>query len=78
VWVAPGVFIDFSVAANRRKFSDASGKPVNLGSHGEIPTGTSPFYFFSGDHTSFPTNQGTGDTFSLTGTLTDATSSPSN
>ncbi len=76
-WIAPGQFIDFSVEANRRKFIDADGKPVYLGANGELPTGTSPAVFFSGDSSTFATNKGTGGTFTLTGSLTNASSSPS-
>ncbi|WP_192246072.1 hypothetical protein [Mesorhizobium silamurunense] len=77
IWFAPGQFIDFSVEANRRKFVDASGKPVYLGANGEMPTGTAPAVFFSGDATGFATNKGTGGAFTLTGSLTNATTSPS-
>lgn len=76
-WCAPGVFIDFDVEANRRKFIDDSGKPVYLGANGEIPTGTSPSVFFSGDATTFGNNLGTGGTFTAAGSLTDASTSPS-
>jgi hypothetical protein len=72
LWVAPGTFIDFSNVANRRKFIDADGKPVD-------PTNfPASAILFSGDASTFGTNQGTGGSFTLTGTLTDATSSPSN
>lgn len=77
LWIAPGQFLDFSVESNRRKFIDATGKPVDLGSDGSTPTGTAPRIFFSGDYTDFPVNQGTGGTFTLTGTLTNASTSPS-
>ncbi len=36
-----------------------------------------PAILFSGDATTFPTNQGTGGSFTLTGSLTNASSSPS-
>jgi hypothetical protein len=77
LWIAPGQFIDFSVEANRRKFIDADGKPVSLGADGSTPTGTAPAVFFSGDSSSFATNKGTGGAFTLTGSLTDALTSPS-
>jgi hypothetical protein len=78
VWIAPGQFIDFSVAANRRKFIDANGKPVDLGSDCSAPTGIAPSVCFSGDSSGFVTNKGTGGAFNLTGTLTNASTSPSN
>lgn len=65
LWMAPGVFIDFTVTANRRKFIDGTGKPVDLGTNGQTPTGTSPYMFFSGDDTTFSTNLGTGGAFNL-------------
>ena len=53
--------LDMSVVANRRKFIDASGLPVELGSNGQLPTGIVPImYFPDGDAT---TNAGSGGTF---------------
>lgn len=72
VWVDTGTYIDLSVEANRRKFIDASGNPVYLGASGELPTGTSPDIFFSGDTASWHTNKGTGGGFTENGALTDA------
>ncbi len=77
MWIAPGQFIDFSVESNRRKFIDADGKPVDLGADGSTPTGTAPAIFFSGDPLAFPTNKGTGGSFTLAGSLTNASTSPS-
>jgi len=64
-WLAPGVFMDWSVTANRRMFISAAGKPVN-------PSGFPPAaVLFSGDASSFADNQGTGGpTTTTTGTLT--------
>lgn len=70
-------FIDISVEANRRKFISSAGKPVGLGSDGSTPTGTAPVVFFSGATGSWHTNKGSGGGFTLTGTLTDAATSPS-
>lgn len=62
--------------ATRRFFIDANGKPVDpavataaLGVVGPV--------LFSGNDSAFATNQGTGGTFTLTGSLTNATTSPS-
>lgn len=77
VWVGLGQYLDLSIDANRRKFIDAGGKPVYLGANGELPTGTTPAVFFSGDAAAFPTNRGTGGAFTLTGALTNASTSPS-
>lgn len=63
--------------ATRRKFISAAGKPVYLGANGELPTGTSPTVFFSGDATAYKTNRGPGGAFAFTGTLINASTSPS-
>lgn len=80
-WIGAGQLIDFSVMANRRKFISASGKPVNLGADGSIPTGTAPAVFLrrapSGAAATFANNLGTGGDFTITGSLTNSPSSPS-
>lgn len=79
-WWAPNVSLlsgSTIPEATRRLFIDASGKPVYLGASGELPTGTPPAVFFSGDASSFATNKGTGGPFTLTGSLTNASTSPS-
>jgi hypothetical protein len=76
-WFAPGIYIDFSIAANRRKFIDAAGKPVFLGADGSLPTGTAPILYLNGDSTDFQTNRGTGGDFTVNGALTDCADSPS-
>lgn len=73
-------YVDFSVAANRAKFRSASGKPVNLGANGQVPTGTAPIMFLSGAFDAtlpFKTNKGTGGGFGELGALTAGSSSPS-
>lgn len=56
---------------NRRLFISATGKPVN-------PYGfPASAVLFSGDALTFENNQGSGGAFSLVGSLTDASSSPS-
>jgi len=75
-YAAMGQFLDLSNSSNVEKFI-IGGKPVYLGANGELPTGTSPTVFFSGDADTFGTNLGTGGTFTLTGALTNATTSPS-
>lgn len=73
VWIGVGQYVDPSAIAS---FRSSAGRPVFLGANGELPTGTSPTYFFSGDATAFATNKGTGDAVSLTGTLAAAPSNP--
>lgn len=70
-------FIDLSTEANRRKFIDAGGKPVDLGADGSTPTGSAPLIFQSGDTDSWHTNLGTGEGFTENGALTTASTSPS-
>lgn len=77
VWVDTGTYIDFSVAANRREFISAAGKPVDLGADGSAPTGSAPDIFFSGATAGWHTNKGTGTGFTEFGALTDAATSPS-
>lgn len=74
---ATNEFLDIGVEANRRKFIDGIGKPVDLGSDGSIPTGTAPLMFFSGPTDTWHTNDGSGEGFTETGALTDGASSPS-
>lgn len=58
----------------RRLFIDGSGKPVNPSvATASLGTGT---ILFSGNASSFGTNQGTGGTFTATGALTNASTHP--
>lgn len=74
-------YLDISVEANRRKFIDDNGKPVFLGNSLELPTGTSPILGLSLSKdaavSTFATNKGTGGGMTLTGALTEASTSPS-
>jgi hypothetical protein len=81
IWLAPGVFLfdggDIPTST-RRKFISADGKPVDLGSNCSSPTGAAPAICFPGDYNSFVINKGGGGAFTLTGTLANADTSPSN
>lgn len=69
--------LDFSVTGNRRLFITAGLAPVNLGTNGATPTGTSPAVFFSGATASWNTNKGTGGGFTISaGSITSASSNP--
>lgn len=60
--------------ANRRKFFDASNKPVDKGADGSTPLGVQPLvYAPNGDPSD---NKGSGGNFSITGALTACSSSP--
>ncbi len=69
-------FVDITQASERAKFRDDSGRPIDLGSDGSTPTGTAAIVYLNGDSTNFQTNQGTGGNFSVTGSLTDCSTSP--
>ena len=75
-WMESGTYVDLSIEANRRKFVDVSGNPVYLGANGELPTGSSPDIFLSGDTDDWHTNKGTGGGFTENGALTTATTTP--
>ena len=81
LYFAPGQYLDFSLVSNRRKFISASGKPVSLGATGSLPTGTAPIIYQrvadGAAVATFATNLGTGGDFSITGTLTTGSTSPS-
>lgn len=76
LWFMPGVYIDFSQEANRRKFVSESGIPVYLGTDGSIPTGAAPVIYLSSATDSWHTNKGTGGGFTENGALTDGSSGP--
>ena len=76
VWIATGQYLD--PVTNISKFRNPStGKPVDLGPTGLLPTGVAPSIFLTGDATSFQTNKGTAGQPVLTGTIANASSSPS-
>ena len=75
-WFSTTDYFDLDVATNCRKFSDAVGRPIDLGPNGELPTGTSPAIFLKGPAATYGNNLGTGGGFIVHGVLTDATSDP--
>ena len=81
LYFAPGQYLDFSIVANRRKFISASGKPIQLGRRGELPTGTAPLVYQHLDKgeavANFATNRGPGGDFTITGTPDTGSTSPS-
>lgn len=68
-------YIDLSVTANRRKFISAAKKPVDLGVDGSTPLGVQPLLYAPNGNAS--TNAGSGGNFTVTGTLTACSTSPS-
>ena len=77
LYIDMGTYTDFSVLSNRRRFISSSLKPVDLGSDGSLPTGGSPEIYLSGDTGSWHTNKGTIGGFTESGTITTASTSPS-
>ncbi|GBG03893.1 hypothetical protein AZSI13_32200 [Azospira sp. I13] len=77
LYFAPGQYLDFSVTANRRKFIDAAGMPVSLGADGSTPTGTAPAIYLPGGKADFHVNAGSGGNFTLSGSLENASTTPS-
>jgi hypothetical protein len=72
IWLSTASYIDFSNSANRALFYN-SGHPVDLGSNGSTPTGSSPDVFLNQPSALAGNNQGTGGNFTIHGTLTDVT-----
>ena len=62
-------YLDFSQEANRLKFFDAFGYPVDLGEDGSTPTGSQPLIYINNDF-HLGTNLGSGGGFTPTNTPT--------
>jgi len=81
LYINYAAYIDITQAANLQKLRSASGKPVDLGVDGSLPTGTAPIIYQSvrsGDAaTVFAINKGSGGNFTITGALAIAATSPS-
>lgn len=81
LYFATGQYLDFSLAANRRKFITATGKPVNLGVDGSRPTGVVPIVYLrvadGAAASTFANNLGSGGNFTITGALDTTSTSPS-
>ena len=73
VYYAPNQFVDFDIESNRRLFLNADGTPVDLGSDGSTPTGTSPMIYLSlreGETADqFAVNRGSGADLSVVGNV---------
>lgn len=70
LWVAPGVYV---ADTEIDKFIDSNSDPVSLGYSGDVPTGTSPILYLSGEPAGFHYNRGTGGDFTVTGELSKGT-----
>lgn len=79
-YFAPGQFLDFSNVTNRRKFIDASNKPVDLGANGSTPTGAQPLVYLHVDAAeaanNFAANAGSGAGMTVNGALSLASTKP--
>jgi len=69
-------YLDFSIAANRLKFRDALGAPVDLGADGSTPTGTAPAIYLPNPFGTFQTNAGSGGDFTVVGALAACATTP--
>ena len=71
-------YLNLSVESNRRKFITSSLKPVDLGSDGSTPTGTSPIVYINGNATTWNAgaNDGSGENFTMTGSVTNSSNEP--
>lgn len=72
-------YLDISVEANRRKFINDSGAPVDLGSDGSTPTGTQPLLYFNNPASTWYVNKGSGGSFAeeAGATITNCSDTPS-
>jgi len=69
---------DMGITANREEFRGSDGKPVDLGSDGSTPLGTAPFLFYPNAFATFQNDEsGNNNDLTVTGTLSAASSSPS-
>ena len=74
IFYADSQYIDLSVEANRLKFIDAAGKPIDYGPTGSLPLGAPPqVYAPNGD---LSTNLGSAGNFTNTGAPSVCASSP--
>jgi hypothetical protein len=64
-------YVDFTQEANRLKFIDAFGNPVNLTQQIEALAIPNPAIYMRFPPTAFGTNSGTGGNFTVNGTITD-------
>lgn len=80
LWLSLDHYLDFADPTVMAKFRSQDGRPVDLGTNGELPTVTSPAIYLSvreGDPASvFATNRGTGGDFTLHGTLVSSATAP--
>lgn len=60
VYLKAGQSLDLSVADNRAKFINSSGKPVDVGSSGQLPTGSSATLLFDNPFGTWQNNKGNG------------------
>lgn len=75
-------FIDPSNPANREKFHISNlaldnYAPCDLGPTGDLPTGSAPFLYLTGNSLAFPINRVTGEALLVFGTLIDVDDPPS-
>lgn len=67
IWLSVSQTLDLSVQENREKFA-LNGAPVNVGSIGQLVTGTAPEFYMNGEGSAW-NNLGTAGALTLDGTL---------
>lgn len=77
IYFAPSAWLDLDVSANVEKFRSVAGKPVSLGTTGELPTGSIPHLYLTGPVAAELINKATGSTFYMLGIVVDDEWSPS-
>ncbi len=78
-WGQSGNWLDLTIEANRRKFSDSNGQPVALGADGSLPNGIQPTIYWNEFYMIFEQNKGSHpqSDLTLTGILDDEGTLPS-
>ncbi len=78
VYAENQTYLPLATESNRRLFISATGKPVDLGATGTIPTGVQPLVYSTGDATAINNgdNAGSGGPFVMTGAVADSANEP--
>jgi hypothetical protein len=77
LYAALGTYLDISDSVVRRRFSDAAGKPIDLGTDCRGPAGAQPTACFTGDIATWAINKGNGNGMMIAGDGLTAAPGPS-
>ena len=75
-WFDSNQFLDITIEANRRRFTEADGSPIALGPDGSTPTGVQPLLYFENPVQSYHVNRGSGGNFTVFGTPANCDDTP--